>query len=98
MVGYNSNQNRRQRHRQVDARVGGALFEVKFGVDAIRTLRTSLMQVAYAVGEDLALHGYVVLVDSPIGTERVRDEWKRASTVLRDDVLNRLTICLQAEG
>lgn len=32
----------------VDARIGNAMIEVKFGVDAIRTLRTSLMQVAYA--------------------------------------------------
>jgi hypothetical protein len=86
-----------QRHRDVDARVGNALIEVKFGVDALRTLRTSLMQVAYPVGENPALQGYVILVDSPITMERLRDEWKRAATVLREDVLHRLTICLQAE-
>ena len=87
-----------QRHRDVDARVGNMLIEVKFGVDALRTLRTSLMQVAYPVGENPALQGYVILVDSPITMERLRDEWKRAATVLREDVLHRLTICLQAEG
>jgi hypothetical protein len=32
----------RHPHRDVDARVGDALIEVKFGVDALRTLRTSL--------------------------------------------------------
>ncbi|MEI8064759.1 MAG: hypothetical protein WCH84_11930, partial [Verrucomicrobiota bacterium] len=86
-----------RRHSDVDARVGNALVEVKFGVDALRTLRTSLMQVAYPVGEDPASRGYVVLADSPITMERLRDEWQRAATFLRDDVLRRLTICLQRE-
>ncbi len=87
-----------QRHREVDARVGNALIEVKFGVDALRTLRTSLMQVAYPVGEDPVTHGYVVLANSSITMERVREEWERAATILRDEVLHRLTICLQVEG
>ena len=87
-----------RRHLDVDARVGNALIEVKFGVDALRTIRTSLMQVAYAVGKDPSAHGYVVLVDSPITTERLREEWERAATVLRNDVLHRLTICLHSEG
>lgn len=99
MISANSSQGKRpQRHRDVDARVGNSLIEVKFGVDALRTIRTSLMQVAYPVGEDPALRGYVILVDSPITAERLRDEWKRAATVLRDDVLHRLTICIQKEG
>jgi hypothetical protein len=86
------------RHLEVDARVGNALIEVKFGVDALRTIRTSLMQVAYSVGEDPSAHGYVVLADSPITKERLRKEWERAAAVLRDDVLHRLTICLHSEG
>lgn len=95
----NSNPSKRERHhREVDARVGNALIEVKFGVDALRTLRTSLMQVAYPVGEDPNVRGYVVLADSLITMERLRDEWGRAATVLRDDVLRRLTICLQEDG
>jgi hypothetical protein len=94
----NARSNRQARSHadaDVDARIGNALIEVKFGVDAIRTLRTSLMQVAYAAGEDPAASGYIVLVDSPISEERLRHEWERAATVLRDDVLHRLTICLQ---
>lgn len=82
----------------MDARVGNALIEVKFGVDALRTVRTSLMQVAYAVGEDPALQGYVILADSGITMERLRDEWERAATVLREDVLRRLTVCVPQEG
>jgi hypothetical protein len=89
---------RHRRHLEVDAREGNALIEVKFGVDALRTIRTSLMQVAYPVGENPATHGYIVLVDSPITMDRLNDEWERAATVLRQDVLNRLTICLHSKG
>jgi hypothetical protein len=77
-----------------DTRIGNAVVEVRFGVDAVRTLRTSLMQVAYMVSEDPALHGYVVLADSSIAMERVREEWQRASSVLRPEVQQRLTICM----
>lgn len=80
-----------------DARIGNAVVEVRFGVDAVRTLRTSLMQVAYTLSEDPALHGYVVLADSSIAIERVREEWQRASSVLRPEVLQRLTICMASD-
>jgi hypothetical protein len=94
-----STQNQRlQRHLDVDARVGDALIEVKFGVDALRTIRASLMQVAYSVGENPVTHGYILLVDSPITLDRLRLEWERAAAILRSDVLNRLTICLHSEG
>ncbi len=85
-------------HHEVDVRVGNALIEVKFGVDSLRTLRTSLMQVAYPLSAEPDCAGYVVLVDSLITMERLRDEWKRATTILRDEVLRRLTICWQANG
>ena len=89
---------RSRRHREVDARVGHDLIEVKFGVDALRTLRTSLMQVAYPLGEDPAARGFVVLADSPITAERLREEWSRAAAILRRGVLGRLSICLFANG
>ena len=81
-------------HREVNARVGNAVVVVKMGVDAVRTLRTSIMQVAYSVSEDPALRGYVVLVDSTIASQRVGEEWRRASSVLRSEVQERLTVCL----
>ncbi|HTV41621.1 MAG TPA: hypothetical protein VMF08_13650 [Candidatus Sulfotelmatobacter sp.] len=73
---------------------GNALVEVKFGVDALRTLRASLMEVAYPLGQDPVIRGYVVLADSPISKVRLEEEWKRLSAILRPDVLNRLNICL----
>ena len=85
-----------RRDLEVDARVGNALFEVKFGVDALRTVRTSLMQVAYFVGQDPATRGYVVLADSAISEDRLRQEWERAAAILLPGVLRRLTICLHS--
>ncbi len=85
-------------HREVGGRVGNVVAEVKFGVDAVRTLRTSLMQVAYQVSDDPALRGYVVLAESTIACERVREEWRRASSVLRPEVQERLSICLASDG
>jgi len=84
-------------HRGVDFRVGNMLIEVKRTVDAVRTLQTSLMQLAYYVGEKPESHGYLMLLDSPITPERLRDEWERATMVLRKDILDRLTICFQKD-
>ena len=98
MNGKSNQTNIPQHHLEVDARVGNALIEVKFAVDAVRTIRTSLMQVAYSVGEDPSAHGYVVLADSPITKERLRKEWERTATVLRAEVLHRLSICLHSGG
>ena len=85
-------------HREVAGRLGNVVVEVKFAVDAVRTLRTSLMQVAYQVSEDPALRGYVVLADSAIASERVREEWRRASSVLRPEVQERLFICMASNA
>ncbi|HEY3760265.1 MAG TPA: hypothetical protein VGN23_00760 [Verrucomicrobiae bacterium] len=80
-----------------DARVGDDVIEVKFGVDAVRTLRTSMMQIAYDIAGIPSAHGYIVLADSPITRERLQSEWERAVTVLQPDLLQRLTICLFSE-
>ena len=83
-----------QDHKQVDVRIGNMLIEVK-RIDAIRTLQTSLIQLAYHVGSDPASHGYLLLVDSPITRDRLREEWERTALVLRKDILDRITICFE---
>jgi hypothetical protein len=83
---------------EVDARVGNRLIEVKFGVDALRTIRTSLMQLAYAVAQAPAFKGVLVLVDSTITEKRLRDEWQAARGVLRPEIMNRVTVCLAQDG
>ena len=80
------------------ALTGHRIVQVKFGVDALRTVRTNLMQMAYEISQNLESHAYLVLADSPITLERLEEEWQRAARVLRKDVLQRLNLCLARDG
>jgi hypothetical protein len=76
------------------------LIDVKFGVDALRTLRAALMQVAYRVGAEpkevtgRKWRALLVLADSPLTLERIQDEWEQAVAVLQPKVTRHITICL----
>lgn len=71
-----------------------AVVDVKFAVDAIRTVRMAIMKLAYAIGEVPGRHGYLLLVDTTITEARLRAEWRRAEAVMRRDVVEHLSICL----
>ena len=58
---------------------------MNFGVVALQAVRTSLMQLAYPLGDTPAARGFVVLVDSPITAEALREEWGRAAAIRRRD-------------
>lgn len=73
---------------------GRAIAEVKFSVDALRTVRTALINLAYALEQHPDARGYLVLVDPTITEGRLHDEWHRAAAVLKPHLLTRLTICL----
>ncbi|MGD0904438.1 MAG: hypothetical protein ABR924_15985 [Terracidiphilus sp.] len=77
----------------VDAEIGNRLIAMKPRVAALRSVRVALMQLAYALAERPASAGFLVLPDVSVTPERLRDEWRLASSVLRSDVLNRLSIC-----
>lgn len=79
-------------------RVGDAVIAIRRGANAIRTVRTALLELAYEVGSGPRVSGYLVLADSGITAKRVRAEWERAAAVLKGDILNRLTICLERDG
>ncbi len=79
-------------------RIGEALIMIRRGADAIRTVRTAILELAYEVASELRISGYLVLEDSGITENRVRAEWERAAAVLKGDILNRLTICLERDG
>jgi hypothetical protein len=88
-----------ERHQtDLDAQVGKPVIEVKFGVDALRTIRTSIMQLAYAIARQPRSEGFLVLVDSTITEERLRDEWQSARAVLKPTILRRLAVCIAQEG
>jgi hypothetical protein len=79
----------------VDAQVGNALIEVKFAADALRTVRTGLMQLAYAMNKQPSSLGYLVLVHSGITAERLRQEWEKAKSVLNPQIARNITLCLK---
>ncbi len=87
-------QRRPEIHEFIDAQVGNALIEVKFCADALRTVRTALIQVAYAMAEKPGSEGYLVLVDSGITAERLREEWEKASAILDPHISHQLMLCL----
>jgi hypothetical protein len=85
----------RRTHWEIDATIGDKLVEVKFRVDSLRAVRTSLLQVAYAMAESPRYFGYLVLVDSEISEGRLYEEWSAAKEVLRTDLVDRITICIK---
>lgn len=79
--------------QEIDAIRGDKLIEVKFGIDSLRAVRSSLLQVAYAMAESHGYFGYLVLVDSRITDSSLLEEWNAAKEVLRPEIVDRITIC-----
>lgn len=75
-----------------------AIAEVKHGVDALRGVRGALIELAYALGQHPGARAYLVLVDSAITEARLRREWDCSGSVLRPEVLDRISICLLASA
>lgn len=80
-----------------DAADGDRIIEVKSGITALRNLRSSLMEIAYATAKRPHAEAFLVLTDVAISRERLQEEWELAGTVLQADVLSRLSFCI-AEG
>src|SRR5947207_8417715 len=83
-------------HAQFDAIRGDyrALAEVKFSVDALRTVRTALIQLAYALEGHPRAKAYLVLVNPSITEVRLREEWEKSGSVLRPEFLERISLCI----
>jgi hypothetical protein len=81
------------RQHEVDAVLDDALIEVKFGVRSLRTLDATLLKLALLLGSRPGFHGYLVLPDTRLTLPRLKQEWELLSSVLREGILERLTIC-----
>lgn len=75
---------------------GLVVAEVKQAVDAVRTFRAALLDLAHAIGERRGVRGYLVLVDPAITAGRLREEWHRIEAILKQEVLSRLGVCTVA--
>lgn len=78
----------------VDAEVGTRLIEVKVGVTALRSVRMGLMQLAYELSQRPGFEGYLVLPDVTVTRRRLEEEWQLAASVLRPDLMSRLSLCI----
>ncbi len=73
---------------------GDALIEVKRGVAGVRNVRAALMQLAYDLSEKpVRIRGFLVLPDTSITIDRLRDEWMRCIPVIHGNLLNRMNLC-----
>jgi hypothetical protein len=74
------------------------LAEVKFSVDAIRAVRTLFVRLAYALEENSKARGYLVLVEPSITETRLREEWEKSKSILRPELLDRISFCISTFG
>lgn len=81
---------------QVDAEIGHRLIAVKSGLTALRNLRASLIQLAYATVARPGTEGILLLPDMAVTRERLEREWRLAASVFRPAVLERLSLCIGA--
>ena len=81
-----------------DGHWGNVWVEVKTETHGLRNVRASLLELAYLLTEDPDRRGLLVLTDSRISEERLRDEWSRAERTLDRDVLRRLSVVLHRNG
>lgn len=82
----------------IDAEVGNRLFEVKIKAAGVRGIRMGVMQLAYALAKRPGMEGILVLSDPAITDERLKEEWERAATVLRSEVIKRMILCTEKDG
>lgn len=69
-------------------------MDVKSDTHGLRDVRASLLELAYWLTRDSGRRGLLVLTDSRISEERLRDEWMLAEQTLDRDVSRRLSVVL----
>jgi hypothetical protein len=79
---------------QTGAGDSSEMVEIQSGVSGLRGVQVALLQMAYALARQPKRRGVLVLTHASVGLQRLRDEWQRVASVLRPEVLKRLTICV----
>ena len=77
---------------------GNSIFEVKQGLGAVRGLRASILSLAYALGREPHIEGYLILLDPKISPDRLRAEWEDARRTLSEAVGTRLRFVIARHG
>lgn len=77
---------------------GRSIALVKADVEALRTIRTALIDLAYELTRRPGTFAYLLLVRPGITRARLDEEWRRAAAILQPEVLQRLAICISADN
>src|SRR3954471_14724214 len=80
--------------QQLQPEAGNRLIQVESGATSVRTVRTALLRLAYALTERPEVAGFLVLPEVRVTRKRLEQEWQLAASILRPDLLQRLSICL----
>ncbi len=87
-----------RRFRTVDVIIDDLIIERKVKVKAVRTLNESIIQVSQYIVEQPDKRGCLLLINSGITPERIREEWEFTSRILRPEIIDRLMIYLYEDG
>lgn len=80
-----------------DLEMNGVLIEVKTRLNAVRSVRDSLLQLACALAEQQDKRAFLLLINPRITESRLRCEWDQTWMIFRPDIVKRLSIVLSIE-
>jgi hypothetical protein len=83
---------------RADAVKGDTIYEVLVEVRDARRLRTALLEMARVATSDKVRRAVLVLEEPTITEARLREEWQGASSVIRPELFNRLTLAIRQSG
>lgn len=77
---------------------GNSIAVVKADVDAIRTVREAIGDLAYELTRRPGAFAYLLLPRPGITRARLDEEWRRAAAILQTEILHRVAICIPTEN
>ena len=83
---------------EMDWESGRAVVEVKSRTKAVRTVRDSLMRIAYRIESEPDIIGYLLLVEPKITDDRLEEELDKCRRILHDSIKDRLIIICTRDG
>lgn len=79
---------------QPDWEMDGALIDVKIQLQAVRTVRDSLLQLAYVLADKPDRRAFLLLINPGITESRLRDEWDKTQMTFLPNIIKRLSIVI----
>ena len=80
-----------------DLEMDGVLIEVKTRLNAIRSVRDSLLQLACVLAEQPDKRAFLFLINPRITESRLRYEWDQTKMTFRPDIVKRLSIVISID-